>query len=96
MPLAASYLILIFGLAIGIGCLKLALALSRTNKIESDKSAARVPSIWDAIRGRARTQDDWMPDARVKGGLIYNRRTNKIELTGRLSDSTLERVFKRT
>ncbi|HJT42889.1 MAG TPA: hypothetical protein VJ750_05245 [Rhizomicrobium sp.] len=95
MQLAVSFAVLFIGIFIGIVFLKFGFALAFANKIESDKSAARARSIWDSILGRARTHDDWMPDARVKGGLIYNKREKRIEMTGRLSDSTLSRVFRR-
>jgi hypothetical protein len=34
-----------------------------------------------------------MPDARVKGGIIYNRRKKRLEISGRLSDDSFKRVF---
>jgi hypothetical protein len=64
------------------------------DKVEGRKSAARVRSLRDALMGRARTRDDWMPDGRIKGGMIYNRRKKRLEVSGRLSNDTLDRVFR--
>jgi hypothetical protein len=96
MHLALSYILFILLVVAAIYCFKVALTLTRVDKTESKKSAARVSSVINAILGRVRTHDDWMPDARVQGGLIFNQRKGRIEITGRLSDSTLERLFRRS
>jgi hypothetical protein len=90
-----------FALGIALAAIPFALALrlsraalKKSNKIESKRSARRAGSLLDALRGRARTRDDWMPDGRVKGGMIYNRKDKRIEVSGRLSDDTLHRVFR--
>jgi hypothetical protein len=64
------------------------------DKLEAKKSAARVSTIRDAVLGRARATDDWVPDGRVKGGMIYNRKKKRLEASGRLSNDTIERVFR--
>jgi hypothetical protein len=96
MHLALSYIVFLSAIIAAIFCFKFALTLTHVDKVESKKSAARVSSIINAVLGRVRTHDDWMPDARVQGGLMFNRKKGRIEITGRLSDSTLERVFRRS
>jgi hypothetical protein len=49
----------------------------------------------DAIRGRARTVDDWLPDAHIKAGMIYNEKENRFEVSGRLSNEAFGRIFRR-
>jgi hypothetical protein len=72
----------------------LAFQLLRANKAESKRSARRGGGIINTMLGRAKTTDDWMPDGRVKGGMIYNRKKKRIEVCGRLSNDTLDRVFR--
>lgn len=74
--------------------LNLAYRLLRADPLESEKSASRLGSIKNALLGYALINDDWMPDARVKGGLIFNRKMNRIEISGRLSDDSLHRAFR--
>jgi len=94
MSLIASYIGLGAGLFVAAVIFSLAIRLWRADKLEREKSAARVKSPWDAIRGHARTQDDYLPDARVRGGLVYNKRLKRLEISGRLSDDTFERIFR--
>lgn len=94
MNLIASYLVLAGGIIAAAGLLRVAVRLMRVDKIESKKSAARASTGWSAVRGRARTRDDWIPDARVKAGLIYNRGEKRLEISGRLSDDSLDRIFR--
>ena len=89
-----SYIVLALGLLLAAWAFAFAIRLIKADKIESSKSAARAPSLADAIMGRARTRDDWIPDARVKGGMIYNKKKKRIEVGGRLSDDSLDRVFR--
>lgn len=94
MTLLFSYAILALGLVVGACLLALAVRLLRADKLEGSKSAARAGTVMNAIFGKARTRDDWIPDARVKGGLVYNHTENRIEVSGRLSDDSLDRVFR--
>jgi len=94
MQLFLSYLILAAGVVFSAIFFNLALRMARADKIESKKSAARVNSLLDSILGRAHVHDDWAPDARVKGGLIFNRGKKRIEMSGRLSDDSIDRVFR--
>jgi hypothetical protein len=89
-----SYIVLAIGLLLAAWLFAFAVRLFTANKVEGSKSAARAPSLWDAVRGRARTKDDWLPDARVKGGMIYNKKKKRIEIGGRLSEDSLDRVFR--
>ena len=94
MNLFLSYLVLAVGVLLSGTLLNLAIRLFKANKIESMKSAARSRNVKDAVLGRARIHDDWMPDARVKGGLIFNRKKKRLEISGRLSNDSLDRVFR--
>jgi hypothetical protein len=94
MSLTASYLILAVGIAIAAIFLKLAVRLIRADAVESRKSAARVRTFADALLGRALIRDDLLPDARVQGGIVYNEKENRIEVSGRLSSESLGRVFR--
>ena len=82
------------GLLLAAVVLSLAVRLFRIDRIEGKKSASRAASVGDAIRGRARMHEDWIPDARVKGGMIYNKKAKRLEISGRLSDESFDRVFR--
>jgi hypothetical protein len=93
MNMFLSYLALGVGLLLTALLLRLAIKLLRVDSIEGEKSASRASSIKEAIRGRARMHEDWIPDARVKGGMIYNKRAKRLEISGRLSDESFDRAF---
>lgn len=94
MMLFFSYLALGGGLFLVVALLSFATRLAFVNKVESKKSAMRAQSVKDAILGRARMHEDWIPDARVKGGMIYNKSKKRLEISGRLSDESFDRVFR--
>jgi len=94
MSLTVSYLILAAGLVILSLLGRLILRLVRADGIESRKSAARVRSFKDALMGRALIRDDFLPDARVQGGMIYNKGAKRFEVSGRLSSDSLNRVYR--
>jgi hypothetical protein len=66
----------------------------RADKLELRKSQTRSRSLTSAINGKAKTRDDWLPDARVQGGMVFNRANRRIEITGKLSNDSLDRVFR--
>ena len=90
----SGYLWLLGGTAISAISTNIAYRLWTANKRESQKNSARSGSLLNALRGRTRVHDDWIPDARVKGGMVFNRRKNRIEICGRLSNDSLDRVFR--
>lgn len=92
--LALNYIGLAGGFSAVAFLLSIAFKLMRLNRYEAKKSSKRVDTINDAIMGRARTRDDWMPDGRIKGGMIFNRKEKRIELSGRLSDEAFDRIFR--
>jgi hypothetical protein len=94
MTLFLSYLALGGGLIMAALLLSFAIRLARADRVESKKSAGRSRSIKDAILGRARMHEDWIPDARVKGGMIYDKNKKRLEISGRLSDDSFDRVFR--
>lgn len=94
MNLLLSYLFLGAGLLSAALLLSLVVRLLRADKLERKKSASRVMTVLDAIRGRARMHGDWAPDARVKGGMVYDKKNRRLEISGRLSDDSFDRVFR--
>lgn len=94
MNLIFSYAVLAAGLVLAGWFLAFAIRLMRSDKLEGSKSAARARTIGNVILGKAHTRDDWIPDARVKGGMVYNKNKKRIEISGRLSDDSLDRVFR--
>lgn len=88
-----NYLFLAAGLSIAAYCFNIAWRLILADKSESQKSAARVPTFWDAIWGRGLVRADWLPDARMKSGLQYNAREDRIELNGGMSRGIFDRLF---
>lgn len=93
MSLVTSYLIIGGGFVLCAVLLSVAIRLYRVDKLESEKGAARSRTILGAILGRARMHEDWLPDARVRGGMIYNKKKKRLEISGRLSDDSFKRVF---
>jgi hypothetical protein len=92
--LGPSYLALSFGVVIAAAAFAFAARFLRADRSEARKSQARSPNFLATLRGKARTSDDWLPDARVQGGLTFNRKENRIEISGRLSDDSVDRVFR--
>jgi hypothetical protein len=92
--LALNFLGLAAGLSAAAVLISLAYKLFRLDRFEAKKGSSRVRGVSDAVMGRARPRDDWMPDGRIKGGMIYNRRENRIEVSGRLSDEAFGRIFR--
>jgi hypothetical protein len=94
MSLIISYVILAAGAVLAAWLLAFAIRLLRSDKMEGSKSAARARTLINVLLGKAHTRDDWIPDARVKGGMVYNKKKKRIEISGRLSDDSLDRVFR--
>jgi len=92
--LVFSYIALATGLVVTALFFMMAIKLLLVDRAEGKKSAVRAPSIWDAIMGRSRMTEDWIPDGRVQGGMIYNRKKKRLEISGRLSTDSLDRVFR--
>lgn len=95
MSLFLSYVALTVGVVLAAICVNVILQLILSNKSEVKKNAARVRKFSDLLMGRAHTSDDWLPDGRVQAGMIYNKKMNRIEVSGRLSDESIERAFSR-
>lgn len=61
---------------------------------EIEKNASRIKGgLLSVIRGEAEVHHDWMPDARVKGGMVYNKRKNRLEVSGRISLEASRSMF---
>jgi hypothetical protein len=89
-----SYIILTASLVIAVLFFTLAYKFLNADSLEFKKNRARVPTLSSALRGHAHIRDDWIPDARVQGGMIFDRRKRRIVIVGRLSDDSLDRAFK--
>jgi hypothetical protein len=90
----ANYATLVIGIAVSGFLFNIARRLIFANKLESQKSAARVRSFWDALLGYGLVREDYLPDARMKSGLQYNKREKLIELNGRMSRGVFDRIFR--
>lgn len=93
--LVFSYILVAIGIFFSAALVGLAMKVLSADKTEAKRNAARAPKASDVLMGRAKTREDWLPDARVKGGMVYNRRIGRIEICGRLSDDSLDRVYRR-
>lgn len=94
MSLFLSFCALAIGLSLAAFVLRMAVRLIRVDKIESEKSASRATSLKDALLGRTRIEDGRLPDARVKGGMVFNRKEGRLEISGRLSDEGFKHIFR--
>lgn len=74
---------------------KLGWVIIHADPLEVSKNCARANGWKDIVLGRVHTKDDWLPDSRVQGGMVYNRKKKRIEVGGRLSVESLHRVFRR-
>ncbi|TWI07894.1 hypothetical protein LPJ38_03105 [Bradyrhizobium daqingense] len=92
--LGPSFVVLTVGLVVAAISLVFAYKFIRADKIELRKSQTRTDDVKSVLLGRAKTRDDWIPDARVQGGMIFNKKANRLEITGKLSNDTLDRVFR--
>lgn len=79
---------------IAVACFRFALRLYRFDATEYEKSRSRFKSPMGALRGDALMRRDSIPDGRVRAGMVYNMRANRIELNGKLSDAVVDRVLR--
>jgi hypothetical protein len=92
--LGSSYVVLVGAAIVAAIAFAFAFKFFRADKLELQKTQNRASDIATVVMGRAKTRDDWMPDARVLGGMTFNRKEGRIEITGKLSDDTIDRVFR--
>jgi hypothetical protein len=87
--------VIVIGAVVGAASsLAFSFKMLQANKTELRKNQRRSRSLKSTLLGRAKTRDDWMPDARVQGGMVFNKRRKRIEITGQLSNDSLDRAFK--
>ena len=84
--------------ALGLGGLSLAIFrlayhLMRYDRVEYEKSRARYRSLWEAISGKATVRRSDLPDGRVRAGIVYNRKLNRIETNGKLRNDVIDHVI---
>jgi len=89
-----NYILLAIGLGFAVWLIRLGLQFLTLDQIEASKSSLRARTITDAVLGKVRVQDDWLPDARVQGGMYFNKKRNRIEICGKISDDSLRRTFR--
>jgi hypothetical protein len=89
-----SYLYLTASIVVAVIAFTLAYKFISADRLEAKKSRIRAPDFSSVVKGRAITREDWIPDARVQGGMVFNPKKGRIEITGRLSDDSLDRVFR--
>lgn len=73
--------------------LRLAWRLIRYDTTEYQKTVARYPSLMAALRGQARVKRDSVPDGRVRAGIVYNAKKQRIEPNGKLSNQVVDQVL---
>jgi hypothetical protein len=79
--------------AIGLTLIRFAFSLAKLDKIEYQKSRARYPSLRAAISGQATVRHNGTPDGRVRAGIVYNTRKNRIEPNGKLRNDVVDQVL---
>ena len=91
---------MIINIVIAMGLFALAIVilvflknLIKADSVELQKSLARVSSFGAVVKGKAHIKNDWLPDARVCGGLLYNKKKNRIEMSARISEDSLDRIL---
>jgi len=77
-----------------IVALRISVLARRVNVEEFEKNRHRVKSFRESILGRVRISDDWLPDGRVRGGMVFNQRENRLEISGKLSEDSVSRAFR--
>ncbi|MBZ0141218.1 MAG: hypothetical protein K8H87_15855, partial [Pseudorhodoplanes sp.] len=60
---------------------------------EYNKLRFRYRSLKDPFLGRARIENDRVPDGIVQAGLVFNQHTGRFEPNGRLSEETITRFL---
>ena len=71
----------------------LALTILRMNRAEADKNASRTASFKHLLTGRMMVREDWLPDARIRRGMVFSEDKGVFEINGGLSDEALRRTF---
>lgn len=89
-----TFLICILAIAAAAVLLRFGITLLRADPLEAEKNASRTRSFKDALLGRVQIHNDWLPDARVQGGMVYDKAHDRIEICGRVSDESLDRTFR--
>jgi len=90
----ANFLVVIVTVIGAATSFAFSIKMLQADKTELRKNQRRSRSLKSTLLGRAKTRDDWMPDARVQGGMVFNKKCKRIEITGRLSNDSLDRAFK--
>lgn len=73
--------------------IRIALMLIRKRAVDYDRLRSRYRHWSDPFTGRARIENDRIPDGVVEAGLIFNKETGKFEPNGRISEEALNRFM---
>lgn len=73
--------------------LRLAYILATNRRSGYKRLRSRYISIWDPLFGRARIENDRLPDGVVQAGLVFNKKTGRFEPNGRLSEEALDKLL---
>lgn len=79
--------------AVGLSLVRFAFRLVKFDRIEYQKSRARYPSMAAALSGKASVKHNGSPDGRVRAGIVYNQRKNRIEPNGKLRNDVVDQVI---
>lgn len=78
--------------AVGLTLIRFAVRLAMFDKLEYQKSRARYPSLLAAVSGKAIVRHNGVPDGRVRAGIVYNTRKNRIEPNGKIRNDIVDQV----
>jgi hypothetical protein len=81
--------------AVGLFLVALGVTLFFGSRHESEKNSSRVKRRSDLWNGRLEARGDWLPDARVREGMVYSEVDQRVEIQAGLSDEALRRTFGR-
>lgn len=75
-----------------VALVRIAIRVMLFDRIEYQKSRARYPSFLHALTGKATVRRSELPDGRVRAGIVYNVRAQRIEPNGKLRNDVVDQV----
>lgn len=83
----------IIACAVSLALLRLAVRVLTFDRVEYEKSRARYGSLKDALLGKAQVRRSEVPDGRVRAGIVYNQREDRIETNGKLRNDVVDPII---
>jgi len=88
----AQIAVAVFAGGVSLALIRFALKLMFQDPIEYQKSRARYPSAMGAVSGKARVKRNHAPDGRVRAGIVFNSRQNRIEANGKIRNDIVDSI----